>query len=406
MDLDVNPGGPTAGTPDAPRVDNSPRYFQIDFTGSGSEYFRIWIVNLLLTIVTLGLYAPWAKVRKLKYFYGNTHVGGHTLDFHGSPKRMLRGYLLVGAMFLAVNVSGRISPIAGGVAIVLMVCLWPALVRASLQFRLANTSWRGMRFRFSGTMADAYKAFLLPMLVFAAFFVVVGLLAPHPGGIGPDGEPIAPAAPDPLLGQLMAILTLAFYGVMPYFWYRLKRYQHDHYGFAQLQTKLRAGAGSFYKLFLKSLGVLVLCGLVFGVLVAIGGMGGAIFGRGPGAIIAMIPFFILGAVLLQAVPYPYFVSRMQNLLWSSTGSNLIRFKSELPFKAFFLLTLKNWFLTVLTLGFYWPFAAIATTRMKLQAMSIHTRVDLDALASEARAKGNQDASGDVAADLFGIDFGL
>ena len=33
----------------------------ISFTGSGSEYFRIWIVNLLLTFVTLGLYYPWAK---------------------------------------------------------------------------------------------------------------------------------------------------------------------------------------------------------------------------------------------------------------------------------------------------------------------------------------------------------
>ena len=33
------------------------------FTGSGSEYFKIWIVNVLLTIITLGMYYPWAKVR-------------------------------------------------------------------------------------------------------------------------------------------------------------------------------------------------------------------------------------------------------------------------------------------------------------------------------------------------------
>ena len=42
---------------------------RLEFTGSGSEYFRIWIVNLLLTLVTLGLYYPWAKVRRLRYFY-------------------------------------------------------------------------------------------------------------------------------------------------------------------------------------------------------------------------------------------------------------------------------------------------------------------------------------------------
>ena len=28
---------------------------RFEFTGKGWEYFRIWIVNLLLTIVTLGI---------------------------------------------------------------------------------------------------------------------------------------------------------------------------------------------------------------------------------------------------------------------------------------------------------------------------------------------------------------
>jgi uncharacterized membrane protein YjgN (DUF898 family) len=42
---------------------------QLHFTGRGGEYFGVWIVNLLLTIVTLGIYSPWAKVRRLQYFY-------------------------------------------------------------------------------------------------------------------------------------------------------------------------------------------------------------------------------------------------------------------------------------------------------------------------------------------------
>ena len=83
----------------------------ITFTGSGSEYFRIWIVNLLLTLVTLGLYYPWAKVRKLRYFYGNTLVGGHPLDFHGQPKRMLRGFLLVGVLVAIYSLAGKVSPL-------------------------------------------------------------------------------------------------------------------------------------------------------------------------------------------------------------------------------------------------------------------------------------------------------
>jgi len=51
---------------DAP-AGTAPERHPIGFTASGSEYFRIWIVNLLL-VVTLGLCLPWAKVRKLQYF--------------------------------------------------------------------------------------------------------------------------------------------------------------------------------------------------------------------------------------------------------------------------------------------------------------------------------------------------
>ena len=30
----------------------------LEFTGSGGEYFRVWIVNVLLGILTLGFYTP------------------------------------------------------------------------------------------------------------------------------------------------------------------------------------------------------------------------------------------------------------------------------------------------------------------------------------------------------------
>ena len=49
-----------------------PDTYRMSFTGSAGEYFRIWIVNLFLTIITLGIYLPWAKIRQRKYLYGNT----------------------------------------------------------------------------------------------------------------------------------------------------------------------------------------------------------------------------------------------------------------------------------------------------------------------------------------------
>ena len=39
----------------------------IEFSGSAREYFGIWIVNLILTIITLGIYSAWAKVRRQIY---------------------------------------------------------------------------------------------------------------------------------------------------------------------------------------------------------------------------------------------------------------------------------------------------------------------------------------------------
>ena len=72
------PGGQQAVPlpPDAP--DNTETPFQ--FTGTGGEYFKIWIVNILLSIVTLGIYSAWAKVRRKQYFYGNTRVAGSALQ--------------------------------------------------------------------------------------------------------------------------------------------------------------------------------------------------------------------------------------------------------------------------------------------------------------------------------------
>ncbi len=34
----------------------------LNFTGKGSEYFKIWIVNIALSLITLGIYSAWAKV--------------------------------------------------------------------------------------------------------------------------------------------------------------------------------------------------------------------------------------------------------------------------------------------------------------------------------------------------------
>src|SRR3954464_11448441 len=65
------------------------------FTGRAGEYFRIWIVNVCLSVITLGIYSAWAKVRRKRYFYGNTLLNRAAFDYTGDPKAILKGRLLV-----------------------------------------------------------------------------------------------------------------------------------------------------------------------------------------------------------------------------------------------------------------------------------------------------------------------
>jgi len=372
------------------------RELDIRFTGSGSEYFRIWIVNLLLTLVTLSLYYPWAKVRRLRYFHANSLVGGQPLGFHANPWKILRGYLLVGLMLVLYSVAGRLSPVAGFVSFLILVALWPALLKSAMQFRLANTSWRGLRFRFTGTLGGAYRA-LLPW--FAPGLAMIGALLAVPDRQHPPAW----------YGLLVGAVGIGMALLVPLLWWNLRRYQHDNFAWGSLQTRLKTGPGSFYAVFLKTFGVAL---LVLAAIVAIGAAAGAAGvlggarrqGIGAAIMVAVIGFFV-GLVAVQIVLGPYFKSRMQNLVWSRTGNRSMHFNSDLRFLPLLGLTLKNWLLVVLTLGLYWPFAAIATARLKLEAMSVTTRVDPQTIADAGRA-ATSDAAGDAAGDLFGLDIGF
>jgi uncharacterized membrane protein YjgN (DUF898 family) len=381
----------------APTQERQTQRHPVQFTGSGSEYFRIWIVNLLLTLLTLGLYYPWAKVRKLKYFYSNTEVAGHALDFHGTPKQMLRGFLLMAFLFLMSSFAGQAFPLLSSVFGLVLAVAWPALLWASLRFRLANTSWRGLRFEFTGSLKSAYA-------VFGKAILGAALL----GGVG-----VALMSTKSTLGILAgAICFLGIYAMGPYVYFSFKRYQHQNYAYAQLQTEFRASFGDVLKVFMRTGGLTLLMFAVAGVLAAVfmaAGMSDAMSG-GAGdkaeKFASLAPLGLGLVLVLQFVPAPYFQSRMQNLVWSQTGNPSVRFKSDLGFTPLFKQTLLNWLLIIVTLGLYWPFALVATTRLKLQAITVHMRVDPDTLVAQAQPKAGQMGIGDAAADLAGIDLGL
>ncbi|MES2400293.1 MAG: YjgN family protein [Pseudomonadota bacterium] len=385
------------GLANNPLPADGPHRLSIRFTGSGSEYFRIWIVNLLLLMVTFGIYYPWAKVRRLRYFFGNTVVGGDPLDFHGEPLKILLGYFMMGILFSIYSTLGNVSALAGLTGFLAVAAIWPALLVSAMRFRMANTSWRGLRFGFRGSMGDAYHA-LIPM------FVPGILILAAVTRVGDSKNP--PGWFFPAFGLIM----LATLGVIPWMLWKFKKYQHDHYAFASLQTSFTATAGSFYKVFFRMLGVALLVIVLTGVLVAgayfamRGGAPSPKSGRAAMALAAGVTP-LLAMLALFVLAKPYVIARFQNVIWSHTVNDSVRFSSDLRFGRVLLLTLKNWLLIVLTLGFYWPFAAVAMARLRLEAVSAETRDDPQLLVSQANAAEGA-AAGDAGADLLGLDIGL
>jgi len=313
---------------------------------------------------------------------------------------MLRGYLLVGALFALYAFAGQVSPTAGLIALIIIAVIWPALFRASQRFRLAQTSWRGLRFAFSGDTAGAYKA-LLPG--FVAVIVFVGFLAV----VTPDEQAAKQTAeqaervPDWVIPSMVFVMLL-FCATLPYTFWLLKRYQHDHYQYASVRTRFTAGPGSFFMLALKAAGLLVGAIVLVGVTAAFAFAGGR---PSPGRIVfGMLVVFAAYAAMMLTLQ-PFVVSRLQNLVWSRTDSRSLGFASDLGFVALMRLTAVNWFLVLVTLGLYWPFAAVATARLRLSAVTVTARTDLDALVSRGN-RAMDDAAGDAAADLFDIDIGV
>src|SRR5678816_4784926 len=98
---------PAPAPPPAPPPEE-PSLHKMIFTGTGAEYFRVWIVNLALTVMTLGVYSACAKVRRLQYFYRHTRLAGSGFDYHGDPIAILKGRIVGLVLFGLYSAIGYV----------------------------------------------------------------------------------------------------------------------------------------------------------------------------------------------------------------------------------------------------------------------------------------------------------
>jgi len=327
------------------------------FTGSGWEYFKIWIVNLLLTILTLGIYSAWAKVRRLQYFYRNTHLADATFDYHGKPKAILKGRIIAIVLLIAYNASFKISPILGLVAAVLLGSVMPWLLMRSLRFKLYNSSYRGLRFGFSGDRRGAYRAFLL--------------------------------------FPVLAAMTL--YLLAPLAHQRIKLYQFNNSRFGSTAFKLDVSVKGFYLLYLSALAVMIGAVVLVVALAVMFGAGGGIKGLNM-AIVALIPLVILVTILLVG---SMFSAYMQNLVWGHAELGEHRFYSHVSARRLLWIGVSNAIGVVLTLGLFIPFAAVRMTRFKLESMGVEVSGYLTGFIADQQQQAS--AAGEETAEMFDVD---
>jgi len=143
----------------------SPKALGFEFRGDGTEYFKIWIVNVLLTIVTLGIYSAWATVRNNRYFYSNLYLDNDNFRYLAEPLTILKGRIIALVAFIAYYATSIFAPT---IAIILMVVLMiaiPYLINQSVAFTNRMSSYKNIQFRFKGSYGQAFMViYVWPIL--------------------------------------------------------------------------------------------------------------------------------------------------------------------------------------------------------------------------------------------------
>jgi uncharacterized membrane protein YjgN (DUF898 family) len=362
------------------------------FDGSGSEYFRIWAVHLLLTLLTLGVYSAWAKVRKARWFAQHTVLLGDRFDYHGDPRRVLLGRAIALVLVVAWSWAFDIGFWTGVGVLGVLCVLGPALFASAQRFRLSNTSWRGLRFGHEVPASRVY-AVCLPLLLIWTSGTVASAYMDHVGGL-----PTALGDMWPMWLSLGATLAL------PWAHARLKQLQHGHARFGAWQFRFTPSTAGFYGLY--ALGVAFFIGV--GVLLVLGALTmRELVGTARLGVLEMVIWTAAAVLLTWLLAWPYLAARAQQVVWRATrlGEHL-SFESTIQGRRFQGIIVRQTLLTLVTLGIYWPFAAVAITRYRVECLRVVSEgVPIRDAVAPARSPGERRATGDAAAEAFGLDLG-
>jgi uncharacterized membrane protein YjgN (DUF898 family) len=342
--------------------------YRLEFTGTAEEYFRIWSVNVFLTIVTLGLYAAWAKVRTRRYFYRNTLLDGHPFDYTADPKAILKGYLIVGAGVGIYSLTRTFNPLYGLAVAALFGLVMPLLIYKSLRFFTHHSVYRNIRHRFLGTLGEGYRTYLL-----------VPLLIPFTLGL-----------------------------IVPYWEFLKKRYFFRNIAFGAETAAFEGTYGPFYPVYIRiglaTVGIMI-AGAVFAGIFFAGAKSLNIADKAQlsGATL-WVAAWVYGLMLLALTfSQQYLYAWTTNYCLGRTEIGKIRFESTLSGGMLFWIRLSNIAAIIFSLGLLTPWAKVRRMRYLVDNIAV-VGTDLNSFA--AAAEPGESAYGDAAADFFDLEIGL
>ena len=396
------------------------------FEGSGKEYFKIWIVNILLIIVTLGFYYPWAKVRTKRYFYANTLLQDRNFEYHATGKQLFWGFLISVALFALYSILGNIFPLGGLVLAIGFVAALPWIIWRSMKFNMLMTSFSNVRFGFEGDLKQSYMNFFAYPMVLYLGFVLIALGAFLPLK----------------LVQGNSLLTLIFGGIAA-----LATIAYILYGFSFLKKKnteylingTRYGQGKFSTdIELKSLMVILLKAILLGIVIyiainalimlfvallvlATGGMENLQFAKPDeamvlqnlmglstiGRIFAGIlgVFFYMAIIYLGTLAVAYYSGRNRNYIYGNAKlDEKINFASTIRTKPYAWIMMTNFLAVLFSIGLAYPWAKVRMTRYMLEHTEVSTEAGFDEYLSEKQKI--ESSLGDQIGDAFNVDVGI
>ena len=337
------------------------RIHRFTFHGSGSTLLGIHVNNVFLSLITLGVYYFWGKVRVRNYLFSQTEFYGDRFSYHGTGKELLRGFLvavlalgLVYALFNAAPYLPGGTPVRALVIALaygtLLVFMSFAIV-ASRRYKLSRTSWRGIRFSFRGSFSDFIKLYVR--------------------------------------GAVLTVLTLGIY--LPFFVVHQHRYLISHTYFGNQPFRFDGEGRELFQIYLPIFAVVLFVPVGF-------------------ALSALIPplVFIMVGYLLFVYPVVIFYSfwiraNQQRYLWAHTSCGTTQFRATMTGGGLLLLNLINTMLLLLTVGLAWPWVVIRNIEFVVEHLSIEGPLDLAAIEQDAQSAT---AVGEGFDALLGLDTGF